>query len=87
MSNTVYLLFSPSFNKTYVGFTSDLEARLKSHNELGKKDWAIRYRPWILVHSEEFKTKAEAMAREKFFKSGVGRIRIQEILRLAGFRL
>ena len=86
MSFTVYLLFSPSFNKTYVGFTSDLTARLKSHNELGNKDWAVKYRPWILVHSEEFETKAEALAREKFFKSGVGRRLFLEILQSKGYR-
>ena len=83
----VYLLYSDTFDKTYVGYTSDLEARLKSHNELGKKDWAIRYRPWTLIYSEEFETKTEAMAREKFFKTGVGRARFLEILHSKGFRI
>ena len=86
MSFTVYLLYSETFDKTYVGFTSDLQARLKSHNELGKKDWATRYRPWTLVHSEEFETKAEAMEKEKFYKSGIGRARFLEILQLKNFR-
>jgi len=25
---TVYVLYSPTFNKIYIGFTSDLEARI-----------------------------------------------------------
>ncbi|MFA5669387.1 MAG: GIY-YIG nuclease family protein, partial [Balneolaceae bacterium] len=38
--------------------------RFKSHNELGKKGWTIKYRPWEIVHTEEYATKKEAMARE-----------------------
>jgi putative endonuclease len=70
---TVYILYSPGHNKTYVGFTSDLEARIKTHNELGTKGWTIRYRPWILIHPEKFGSKKEAMQREKELKSGKGR--------------
>jgi putative endonuclease len=33
----------------------------------------VKYRPWKLIHTEVFDTKAEAMQREKWFKSGVGR--------------
>ncbi|MGY6522428.1 MAG: GIY-YIG nuclease family protein [Mongoliitalea sp.] len=61
---TVYALFSPNFNKIYVGFTSNLEQRLLSHNELGKKGWTIKYRPWLLFHTEKFETKTQAMIRE-----------------------
>jgi putative endonuclease len=34
MTFTVYVLYSERFNKHYVGFTSDIDARIKSHNEL-----------------------------------------------------
>ena len=68
-----YILYSEKFNKHYIGFSSDFESRLKSHNELGKKDWAVRYRPWKVIHSETFETMSEALARERWFKSGVGR--------------
>jgi putative endonuclease len=69
----VYVLYSPSFNKIYIGYTSDLETRFKSHNELATKGWTIKFRPWILVYSESFKTKSEAMKREKELKSAKGR--------------
>ncbi|HRG91221.1 MAG TPA: GIY-YIG nuclease family protein [Chitinophagales bacterium] len=77
---TVYILYSESHNKTYVGYTSNLQARFLSHNELGTKGWTIKFRPWVIIHTEEFGTKAEAMAREKWFKSGVGREFIQKEL-------
>jgi len=48
----VYVLYSPSANKFYVGYTSNLESRLLSHNLLGTKDWTKRYSPWELVHTE-----------------------------------
>ncbi|AHF14619.1 hypothetical protein NIASO_04295 [Niabella soli DSM 19437] len=72
MIYTVYILFAPQYNKHYTGFTTDLELRLKSHNEFGK-DWTARYRPWKLIYTKEFDTKALAMAFEKWLKTGVGR--------------
>ncbi|MDZ7807919.1 MAG: GIY-YIG nuclease family protein [Gracilimonas sp.] len=70
---TVYALYSPSHQKIYIGYTSDLEQRLLSHNSLGKKGWTIKYRPWKLAYTEEFDTKKEAMRREKQLKSAKGR--------------
>jgi putative endonuclease len=66
---TVYILYSSLYNKIYIGYTNNLEARFLSHNELGKKGWTIKYRPWIVVYSEEYQTKAEALLREKELKS------------------
>ena len=69
----VYVLHSEKFNKIYIGYTSNLEERLLSHNKLGKKGWTVKYRPWELIHKEEFSSKAEAMKREKELKSSRGR--------------
>ena len=66
---TVYVLYSPSFKKIYIGYTSNLNGRFKSHNELGKKGWTIKFRPWIICYKEEFDTKQEAMKRETELKS------------------
>jgi hypothetical protein len=41
---TVYILYSATFQKIYIGFTANLEQRFLSHNELGKKGWTIRFR-------------------------------------------
>jgi putative endonuclease len=70
---TVYVLYSEKFNKIYIGYTSDLEKRFLSHNELGTKGWTIKFRPWKIIHTESFQTKAEAMKREKELKSSRGR--------------
>ena len=34
-----------------------------------------------MIHTEPFKTKKEAMVREKWFKTGIGRKFKQEIIR------
>ena len=70
---TVYVLHSPTYDKIYIGYTSDLRNRLISHNELGDKGWTIKYRPWELIHTEDFSTKSEALKREKQLKSSRGR--------------
>ena len=50
-----------------------MEQRLLSHNELSTKGYTIRYRPWTIVLTEEYKTKGEARDREKQLKGGQGR--------------
>ncbi len=70
---TVYVLYSSGHNKIYVGFSSDLEARLLSHNVLGKKGWTIKFRPWKLIHQEQYALKKEALKREKELKTARGR--------------
>ena len=69
----VYVLYSRIHDKLYIGFTASLSNRLLSHNKLGNKDWTGRYRPWLLIYIEEYKTKKEAMEREKELKGGQGR--------------
>ncbi|MBP0612240.1 GIY-YIG nuclease family protein [Chryseobacterium sp. cx-311] len=69
----VYALYSRSSGKTYVGFTSDLINRFHSHNHYSTKGYTVRFRPWEVVHVEFFTTKHEAMVRERWVKSGVGR--------------
>jgi len=70
---TVYILYSVKFQKIYVGYSSDLLNRVKSHNELGNKGWTIKFRPWQIVHTEVFESKADAMKREKQLKTAAGR--------------
>lgn len=51
---TTYVLHSEKFMKHYTGYTSDLQSRLLSHQELGNKDWTTKYRPWKLIFTKEF---------------------------------
>ncbi|MSR87141.1 GIY-YIG nuclease family protein [Candidatus Peribacteria bacterium] len=65
----------------YKGHTSDLEKRLLEHNaDDGFDSYTKRRGPWKEVHSEAFRTRKEAKAREMFFKTGKGRDYLKEIL-------
>jgi len=76
----VHVLYSKRDKKTYVGFTSDLISRFKSHNELSTKGYTVKYRPWEVLYLEFFDDKRDAVLREKFFKTGVGREFIKRLL-------
>ena len=44
----VYVLWSPSARRFYIGVTEDVNHRLGQHNQ-GLSRWTARYRPWSLV--------------------------------------
>ena len=78
---TVYILYSRSYDKIYIGYTSNLAGRLRSHNELATKGWTLTFRPWVVVHTETFETKSEAIGREKALKSAKGRAWVWSLIR------
>jgi putative endonuclease len=71
----VYLLYSLSSGKIYCGYTMNLERRLQGHNVTESKGYTLRYRPWVLFYQEEYTTKAMAMERERYFKTGRGSVK------------
>ena len=69
----VYLIRSISSpNQTYVGFTDDLETRLKDHNR-GASVHTAPFRPWSLVSAHAFTDRRKAKALDQYLKSGSGR--------------
>lgn len=52
---------------TYVGWTNDVARRLAKHNA-GSGARTTRGRVWVLLHSECFASKREAMSREWHLK-------------------
>jgi putative endonuclease len=69
----VYVLYSESHDRLYIGYTSDLITRFHFHNKLSKKGFTIRFRPWQVIHVEFFKSKRDARGREIQLKTGAGR--------------
>ncbi|MGR6087186.1 MAG: GIY-YIG nuclease family protein [Arcticibacter sp.] len=77
-----YAIFSEKSNKIYVGHTNDLQRRINEHNGLTEfKYWTTSYRPWKLFYSISCETRSQAMAEEKWLKSGVGRRMLRIILK------
>jgi len=75
----VYVLQSETTERYYTGFTVDLEHRIGQHNTGITKSTKNRG-PWRLVYQEQYASRAEAMRREKFLKSGKGREQIAELI-------
>jgi putative endonuclease len=78
---TVYVLYSIKHDKIYIGFSSNIEARLAAHNADNGKGYTHAYRPWKVIHTERFETKAEAQKREKQLKSAKGRAFVWELVK------
>ena len=68
----VYVLRSEKDGRYYVGMTSDLRKRLIAHNT-GRTKSTKGYRPWRLLHLEEYPDREIARKREKYLKSGYGK--------------
>ena len=77
----VYILYSPSSGKTYTGYSNDMVRRLSEHNITEVKGFTLRYRLWVLIDTESFEDKADAVRRERFYKSGQGREIVKTIVR------
>ena len=61
----VYMIKSitPGTNKTYVGYSNNVNLRLKKHNT-NKGAKSTKGYKWLLIYSKKFKTKSEAMSFE-----------------------
>ncbi|MDD5043185.1 MAG: GIY-YIG nuclease family protein [Patescibacteria group bacterium] len=75
-----YVLKSLKDGKRYVGSGKDAGERLRRHNK-GDYRFTKGHRPWQLIYREDYLTRAEAMQREKFLKSGQGRKFLDQILK------
>ena len=69
MNYYVYVLKSGQNGDLYVGSTEDVENRLRLHNG-GRVKSTKGYRPWVLMETRTFSSRSEAVAVEKFLKTG-----------------
>jgi putative endonuclease len=69
----VYLLEDTLEKSWYIGYTTDLNQRVKNHNE-GKGGKTTRQKQsWKLIYFEGYRNEKDALGRERFLKSGSGR--------------
>jgi len=71
MAHYIYILQSLKDKKYYIGETTDVPARLSFHNA-GKQRSTRNRTPFILVLSEEYENRTQALQREKQIKSWKG---------------
>ena len=79
MAYFVYVLRSLTTGRLYKGYCSNPVQRLGQHNT-GVTKSTKNQGPWELVYQEELATRAQAVARERFLKSGQGRQWLKHLL-------
>ena len=84
----VYVLRSESDCGLYIGFSTNLRARLRQHQD--GESFATKSRgPWKLINYEAYTEREDAEGREKFLKSGAGRrflrTQLRHYFRVKGF--
>ncbi len=75
----VYVLRSLKNRRLYTGSTSNINQRLSDHNS-GRNTYTRLTRPFELLYGEDYQTRAEAVKREKFMKTGKGRELLKELI-------
>ncbi len=74
---TLYVLKGKN-GKRYVGITNDLSRRLKEHHSKRSKGSQV-LGEFVLLHTEEYADHKSAREREKFLKSGQGRVWLNKL--------
>ena len=74
-----YILQSLKNNSLYIGYTSTLKVRLKSHNA-GENKATKPFIPYRLIFYEAFLNRIDAKNREVYLKGGYGRKTIKSML-------
>jgi putative endonuclease len=79
MSFFVYIIYSRQLNKFYVGYTGNVLIRLQQHNA-GLSSFTAKANDWVIVYSESFTTRENAMKRERDIKKKKSRKYIESLI-------
>jgi len=76
----VYILYSPTRDRYYIGHTGDdLNERLRRHNS-NHKGFTGKIGDWMIVYTEPYPTKIAAYQRERNIKAWKSRKMLQALI-------
>jgi len=78
----VYILLSQKDNQFYIGYTQNIERRFQEHNSGNNESTKFR-RPFKLLYYECHSHQADALRRERYFKTTKGKSTLRQMLRWA----
>jgi len=82
MQYFVYILYSASLRRYYIGSCQEIEIRLKKH--LGNhRGFTSKAKDWQLMYHESFPEKSAALKRERQLKNWKSRKRIEQLIEKA----
>ena len=76
----VYILYNKQHDKFYIGQTYSLKKRIAEH-KAGLGNYTSRYGEWLFVYYEKVVDRAQAMSREKYFKSLKSKVFLKEFIK------
>jgi putative endonuclease len=77
----IYILYSVSADKYYIGHTDDVPRRVVEHNNVEKNTFTSHYRPWILKASFDIsESRGEAKKVENYLKRLKSRKIIEKLI-------
>ena len=76
----VYILQSLKDNKFYTGYTENLKLRFEDHQK-GRVESTKNRKPLKLIYFEGCLNKKDAMHREKYFKTHLGKMFLKNRLK------
>jgi len=79
MKYFVYILYSKTTDRFYIGSCSDVEERLRRHNA-GATASTKNGRPWDVVYQEIFENKSKAIRHENYIKKMKSREFIKKLI-------
>lgn len=82
----IYILQSQKDSSFYIGFTENLNQRLEKHNS-STSGYTSTKKPWIIVYSESFENKTDALKREIFIKNQKSRDFIKKLIEDSSARI
>ena len=78
----IYIIYSESADRYYIGHTNDPDRRLDEHNNVIKNSYTFKYRPWILKACFELsESRGEAKKVETYLKRMKSRKLIENIIK------
>ena len=83
---SVYVLFSATTRRTYVGCAEDVPQRLLRHNR-GQVTATRHGRPWAVLFTRPAGSYADARRMERYYKTAAGRRQLAKIFQSSAARL
>ena len=75
----IYIIKSLKTGKYYIGSSSNVEERLKKHNNGNVKSTKV-FTPWEIMHTESFLSRSIAEKRERQLKNWKSRKAIERLI-------
>ena len=77
----IYILYSESADRYYVGHTNDPARRLTEHNTVEEMKFTTKFRPWTMpLAFEVSESRGEAIKVERFIKRQKSRTFIKKLI-------